>query len=74
MSIKMPLMDLPAHQVLQQIHCLNTSLPAFHDQLNDALHAKGYEECVPSLGDDDIAWLVDYLEKVIRPGSFHLSA
>ena len=59
-------MSSPSLPALQRLHRLNRSLPEFHNQLNDILHGREYTEYVPDLQGDDLAWLVDYLDKV-RP-------
>ena len=59
-------MDPPTHPVLQQIHRIDKSSPSFSDQLNNAIHGPEYLRCVPILGDDDAAWLVNYLDEVRR--------
>ncbi|KAF9645405.1 hypothetical protein BDM02DRAFT_577934 [Thelephora ganbajun] len=60
------LMASPSSPALQQLHHLNTSSPGFHDQLCNILYGKDHTQCVPNLQDDDLAWLVDYLDKVCR--------
>jgi hypothetical protein len=57
-------MSLPP--TLQQLDRLDRSSPDSHDQLNDVLCGEEYKECVPNLQGDDLAWLVDYLNKVCR--------
>ena len=51
---------------LQQLRRLNKSSPDFHDQLSSVLYGEGYQQCVPTLQDDDLVWLVDYLDNVRR--------
>ena len=59
-------MTLPIPQALQQLHCLDRSLPTFHDKLSNVLYGEEYQQCVQKLQGDDLAWLVDYLDKVRR--------
>ena len=60
------LMSPPSSSALQQLHCLNRSSPDFHDQLCNVLYGREYVQCVPSIEGEDLAWLVDYLDKVRR--------
>ena len=46
------------------IHSLDLSWFTFPHQLNETLQVQIYEECVKSLEDDDLKWLVDFLDKV----------
>ena len=57
-------MSPPSPLALQKLHGLDTSLSEFHDQLNGLLHGEEYRQSVPNLQGDDLAWLVDYLDKV----------
>jgi len=59
-------MYLPSSPVLQPLHRLNKLLPDFHDKLKDLLYGEGYDQCVKALGGGDLAWLIDYLDKVCR--------
>ena len=58
------LMSSPSTPALQQLHSLERSSPDFHDQLCSVLYGEEYMQCVSNLEDDDLAWLVDYLDKV----------
>jgi len=58
------LMSSPSLPVLQQLLRLDSSSSDFQDQLSNLLHGGEYRQCVPELQDDDVAWLVDYLDKV----------
>ena len=49
---------------LEQLHYLDRSSPDFHDRLSNVLYGEEYQQCVQSLQDDDLVWLVDYLDKV----------
>ena len=55
-------MALP--EILQQLDRLDKSSPQFPDQLASFLHGKGYEDCLPKLQDQDVVWLIDYLDNV----------
>ena len=57
----MPSSSLP---VLQQLGCLNGSLPGFEDQLCNVLYGEEYTRCAPTLQGNDLVWLVDYLDNV----------
>jgi len=57
-------MSPPSHPTLRQLHRLYRSLPDFHDQLKGILYGEEYKQCVLNLQDDDLVWLVDYLDKV----------
>ena len=59
-------MSSPGLPALQPLRHLNKSSPKFHDQLSNLLYGKEYEQCVPNLEGDDLVWLVDYLDKVLR--------
>jgi len=68
----------PGLPALQQLNRLDRSSPDFHDQLSNALYGEEYKKCVekykkcgeeykkcvPELQDDDLVWLVDYLDTV----------
>ena len=56
----------PSSPALWQLHRLNVSSPDFQDLLSNILYGDEYVQCVPNLGDDDLLWLVDYLDKVRR--------
>jgi len=51
--------------VLQQLHRLDRSSPEFHDQLNSVLCGEEYRQCGPNVHGDSLAWLVDYMDKVL---------
>ncbi|KAF9643026.1 kinase-like protein [Thelephora ganbajun] len=55
----------PTHPALQQIYHLDRSSPDFHDQLDNVLHGQEYDQCVPNLEEEDLAWLVNYLDKTL---------
>ena len=64
------IVPLPDPPTLQKLHRLDTSSPEFSDQLSDTLYEEEYQRCVPSLGDGDLLWLVDYLDNVCRHETF----
>jgi hypothetical protein len=57
---------MPSHSLLEQLDRLNRSSLRFHDQLSNILFGEEYNQCVPELQNDDLAWLVDYLDGVRR--------
>ena len=52
------------HNLLQQLHRLDGSSSRFHDKLCNILYGEEYKKCVLNLQKNDLAWLVDYLDKV----------
>lgn len=54
----------PSSPVLRELQRLTYSSPNFHNKLRNALYGKEYKQCLPNLGDDDLAWLVEYLDNV----------
>jgi len=62
----MPLSDPPALQPLQRLHHLDRVSSDFHDQLHVVLSEERYAECEQRLDDDDLMWLLKYLDEV-RP-------
>ena len=59
-------MSLPSSPALQQLNSLERSSPDFHDQFCNVLYGEEYVQCVPNIQGDDLAWLVNYLDKVRR--------
>ena len=51
---------------LQGLDCLDWSSPYFHNKLSEILYGEEYAQCVLSLQDDEVVWLVDYLDQVCR--------
>ena len=45
---------------------LDASSSKFHDQLGDLLRGEGYQQHIPNLQSDGLAWPVDYLDEVRR--------
>ena len=60
----LPLMSSPSHPALQQLHHINSSSPNFRDLLSNILYGEEYRQCVPNIAEEDLVWLVDYLDKV----------
>ena len=48
--------------ILQQFKQLDTSSPLFPDQLTSLLYKKEYKDCIPNIPDEDVVWLVNYLD------------
>ena len=55
---------MPFDSLLQQLHRLDGSSSGFQDKLCNVLYGEEYKQCMPSLQNDDLTWLVDYLDKV----------
>lgn len=51
-------------KIVQQFKQLNRSSPQFPDQLTSLLYGKEYKECIPKLQDQEVVWLVEYLDAV----------
>jgi hypothetical protein len=62
------------HLPLQQLRRLDRSSSEFGDELNNIICGEEYQECVPNLQDDDLVWLVDYLDMVRRCITLTLSS
>jgi len=54
-------------EILQELDRLDKSSPEFPDQLTSLLYKEGYKNCIPELQDEDVVWLVEYLDKVRIP-------
>ena len=59
-------MSLPSSPALQPLHRLDRSSPDFQDKLCNILYGWEYVQCEQTLGDDDLIWFIDYLDKVRR--------
>ena len=59
-------MSSSSSPALQGLDRLGWASPDFHDKLSEILYEKEYARCVPSLQNDEVVWLVDYLDKVCR--------
>ena len=57
-------MPSPSSQALQNLYNLDTSSPDFGDQLSTLLYGEEYMKCLPDLEDDDVFWLVNFLDRV----------
>jgi hypothetical protein len=51
-------------EIVQQFEQLNRSSPQFPDQLTSLLYKKEYRECIPNLKDEEVVWLIEYLDDV----------
>ena len=51
-------------EILHQLKHLDRSSLQFPDQLASLLHTKGYKEAIPKLHDEEVVWLVKYLDDV----------
>ena len=49
---------------LQPLHDLDRTSPQFHEQLNDFLRGDEYRNVLPGLQNEDLVWLVEYLDSV----------
>ena len=49
---------------LEQLRGFDRASPQFHERLSSFLRSEGYQNTVPSLQGEDLAWLVDYLDSV----------
>ena len=71
------LMASPNLPVLRKFPSIDTSSSDFNDQLLKALYEEEYTQCLQNLEGDDLAWLVDYLDKVrsceLAPLNLHSS-
>ena len=57
---------------LQQLRRLDKLSPQFPDQLTGLLREQGYKDhTVTSLQDEDLSWLVEYLDDVRPRVAFH---
>ena len=55
------------HNSLQPLHDLDKSSPQFHQQLIEFLRGDKYQDVVPTLQTEDLAWFVEYLDNVSLP-------
>ena len=49
---------------LKQLRDFDRASPRFYKDLSNFLRSEGYRSAVPSLQDEDLAWLVEYLDSV----------
>jgi len=55
---------MPLPDILLQFDRLDKNSPQFQDQLTSLLHNEEFKDCIPELRDEDVVWLVEYLDKV----------
>ena len=55
-------MSLP--EILQEFDDLDKSSSEFPDRLISLFSTKEYKDCIPRLRDEDVSWLVEYLDNV----------
>ena len=55
---------MTSQNLLQRLRHLDSSSSGFHDRLLNILYGQEYVRCVGDLQNDDLLWLVDYLDKV----------
>ena len=55
---------MPPFDLLHQLHRLDPSSPDFPTLIADIVHGDGYRDCVASLQDGELAWLIEYLDNV----------
>ena len=60
-------MSSPSPLAIQRLRCLNRNSSEFYDRLGDVLRGEEYKQFISDLRGDDLAWLVDYLDKVHPP-------
>ena len=61
---RVSVMHLPNHPTLQKLNTLDKSLSEFHDQLSNVLYGEEYARCMKDLRDDELVWLIDFLDDV----------
>ena len=49
---------------LQQFRDLDRASPHFHEYLSNTLRGEEYQNILPKLQNEDLAWLVEYLDNV----------
>ena len=59
-------MSPPSSQALQELAHLDKSLSDFDDKLYGVLYGQEYALHEENFEDDDLIWLVDYLDEVCR--------
>ena len=55
---------MPLPEILQQFDRLDKDSPQFPDQLTSLLYKEGFKNYIPDFRDEDVAWLVEYLDRV----------
>ena len=56
--------SMTSPNILQQLDRLDKNSPQFPDQLTVLLYNQRFKGCIPELLDEDVVWLVEYLDKV----------
>ena len=51
---------------LQRLRDLDRASPQFHRQLIDLIRGDEYQDVVQHLHDEDLTWLIEYLDNVSR--------
>ena len=59
-------MSPPSSQALQEVDCLNKSSSDFDSKLYGVLYGQEYALHEKNFQDDDLIWLIDYLDEVCR--------
>lgn len=54
----------PWSNLLQRLSHLDRSSSLLHSELSNILYGEEYKQCVGDLQNDDLLWLVDYLDQV----------
>jgi hypothetical protein len=62
------------HDPFHQLRALDRTSPQFRDQLRNFFHGSAYQNLVPDLESEDLAWLVEYLDSVSCHRSVRLCA
>jgi len=57
---------MSSQNLLEQLRRLDSFSSKFHDQLCNVLYGREYKQLVQNLQDDDLVWVVDYMDKVCR--------
>ena len=57
---------MPTHPVLLKFLFLNNSGISFGDELVGLLGGEDYRRCVNTVSDDNLKWLIEYLDDVCR--------
>ena len=59
-------------ELLQRFKRLDKSSPQFPDQLTNLLYKEGFKDQILKLRDEDVVWLVEYLDEVCLSIALHL--
>lgn len=52
------------HSPLQQLRDIDKTSPLFHEQLSNFFRRSVYQNVLPNLQNESLAWLVEYLDSV----------